>query len=148
MITKLLHARTKIFFPDPYVVRIEYDDGGSDQDRMSDYRKIVRNTYKLINGTWGYSELLCESITTGRSPVASHAVQVFVSSNDSVFAYRGYFCFKDELDALQFRLTIATRAIQVKMWPMLWFTIHEVVEMPDDVSTIVTPIKYSDKYSD
>lgn len=139
MITKLLHTRTKIFFSNPYVVRIEYKDNQSESDIRTDYRKITRNAYKLITGTWGYSELEHEFITP-RSPnpallAGSNGTSMnqvlWALSDDSIFVYRGYFCFKDELDALQFRLTIDTRAIQVKMWPTLWFTIHEIVEIDE-----------------
>lgn len=135
MITKLLHTRSKIFFPSPYVVRLEYGHDQSETNVSADYRKIIRNAYKLIKGTWGYSKLEYEIITP-RSPSplvagsnGTSMQQILWSwSDDSVCVHRGYLCFKDELDALQFRLTIATRAIQVKMWPTLWFTIHEVVE--------------------
>jgi hypothetical protein len=44
---------------------------------------------------------------------------------------RGYICFADELDALQFRLSISAGSRQVKMWPERWFTIHEVVDVDE-----------------
>jgi len=139
--TKLLHTRTKIFFPDPYVVRMEYGADTTMDSAESDYRKVTRNAYKLIQGTWGYTKLEYEQSQTKNDhnhvapPGPNHfngmnQAQILgtLFSPDWSHVLRGYLCFKDELDALQFRLSIDTRAIQVRMWPSRWFTIHEVVE--------------------
>jgi len=131
MISKRLHTRTKIFFPDPYVVRLEYGDSPV-FDAEADYGRTIRNAYKLISGTWGYSNLEHElTQIKNEAPVVSGMFNgVNITSFDNSWGHipRGYLCFKDELDVLQFRLSIDTRAIQVKMWPKRWFTIHEVVE--------------------
>lgn len=139
--TKLLHTRSKIFFPDPYVVRMEYSHDILWDEAAIDYRKVTRNAYKLIHGTWGYSALQSEQIKVKDENVrvcqpypaffnGINQVQIIgaLFDVDWVQVSRGYLCFKDELDALQFRLSIDTRAMEVKMWPACWFTIHEVVE--------------------
>jgi len=138
---KRLHLRTKIFFPGPYVVRMEYPAEISLEDAEKDYRKLTRRAYRLIGGTWGYCPLELEIVKvkdefnhpappgpghfTGMPP-GMQIASLF--DPDYQQRIRGYLCFKDELDALQFRLTISTAAIQVLMWPERWFTIHEVVE--------------------
>ena len=122
--TKLLHSRSKIFFPDPYVVRVEYGEGYDEISSEADYRKVNRNAYKLIQGTWGYSTLRLE-LTNDPLDIQSNGM----SYQDWIYRRRAYLCFKDEMDALQFRLTIEARAIQVVMWPKnTVFTIHEIVE--------------------
>jgi len=139
--TRLLHSHTKIFFTNPYVVRMEYSRDVSMEQAEADYRKVTRNAYKLIHGTWGYSKLEYEQVKVkdehnhqappgpGHFNGMNHG-QLIATLFDPDWAHvmRGYLCFKDELDALQFRLSIETRAIQVKIWPARWFTIHEVVE--------------------
>jgi len=114
-----MHTRSKIFFPEPYVVRVEYP---ADFDSAVKYNKTIRNTYKLIKGTWGYSQLqLEESYVNNPWEPNRYVKQVYVNM------MRGYVCFKDDLDALQFRLSIDNGAIKVLMWPKsLYFTIHEV----------------------
>lgn len=141
--TRLLHSRSKIFFTNPYVVRMEYLMTYQSSDMIeADYRKVTRNAYKLIRGTWGYSALDYEVIKVkddyeqANPPGAQHfngmSHQQMIASlfdPDWVNVMRGYICFKHEEDALQFRLTIDARARQVVMWPeKTLFTIHEVVE--------------------
>jgi len=130
-----------IFFAKHYVARLEYETDVPMEKAQADYRKIIRNAYKLIQGTWGYSHLELEQTKTSgdqnQGQIAAVAgfngmnqMQILQSIFDdgTKFIPRGYFCFKDEMDALQFRLSVETRAIQVYMWPEKWFTIHEVVE--------------------
>jgi hypothetical protein len=138
---KRLHPRTKIFFKSPYVVRMEYPAEISLEDAEKDYRKLTRRAYRLIAGTWGYCSLEPEMVKVkdefnhpappGPGHFAGMPAGLQIASlfdPDYQQRIRGYLCFKDELDALQFRLTISTAAIQVRMWPERWFTIHEVVE--------------------
>jgi len=141
--TKLLHSRSKIFFPNPYVVRVEYLSNQPEYVIEADYRRVTRRAYKLIQGTWGYSPLDTDVIQIKNdhghtSPPGSnhfngmsqHQIMTSLFDPDWQTVYRGYCCFKDELDALQFRLSIDTRAIQVVMWPKnIVFTIHEVMEI-------------------
>lgn len=139
---KKLHTRTKIFFPNPYVVRVEYPADMMIEKAEAEYRKIIRSTYKLIQGTWGFCQLEQELVKVKNefnhpAPPGSPAhlagmvptlVVVSLFNPDYQNLTRGYLCFKDELDALQFRLTISADSMQVVMWPERWFTIHEVVE--------------------
>lgn len=137
---KLLHTRSKIFFPDPYVVRMEYGRETFMEQAEADYRKITRRAYRLIQGTWGHSKLEYEQVKTkdNDSTVQPPLQAQFNGINQQILAplfisyfthvLRGYICFENELDALQFRLSIEPKSIQVKMWPARWFTIHELVE--------------------
>jgi hypothetical protein len=138
---KRLHPRSKIFFSRPYVVRVEYPADIMMEQAESDYRKLTRRAYRLIKGTWGYCPLEPELVKVkdefnhptppGPSHFAGMAPGVMIASlfdSDYQHRTRGYLCFADELDALQFRLAISTTARQVFMWPERWFTIHEVVE--------------------
>jgi hypothetical protein len=104
-----------------------------------EYSKLTRQTYRLIKGTWGYCPLKPEMVRvkdesdhlallnplhiTNGSPVISP-----LYDPDFQHQCRGYLCFADELDALQFRLTVFTTSRQVLMWPERRFTIHEVVK--------------------
>jgi hypothetical protein len=108
---------------------------------MAEYRKLTRQAYKLLKGTWGYCPLQEEQVKikdefkdnalqisnhfAGMTPIQQIAI---LFNSDYQHILRGYLCFSDELDALQFRLSISTNAIQVSMWPERWFTIHEVAE--------------------
>lgn len=138
---KQLHTRTKIFFPNPYVVRVEYPVEMMAEKAASEYRKVTRKAYRLITGTWGYCHLEPELVKVkdefnhptppGPSYFSGLAPGVVIASlfdPDYQHRIRGYLCFADELDALQFRLTVSETAVHVLMWPERWFTIHEVVE--------------------
>lgn len=123
MITRKLHANSKIFFPDPKVIRIEYLDLIAVESPESNYKKITRQAYRTINGTWGYSGLQYETL---RETKYSH------DSIESLFedcgsCMRGYICFADEMDLLQFKLMATTSMTQVFMWPVRTFLIHEVI---------------------
>lgn len=102
---------------------------------LADYRKSIKQAYRSIQGTWGYSTLDVETIKidtdikvygfNGMSP--GQILNAIFDIPSSVTAYRAYVCFQDELDAMQFRLTISSRAMHVIMWPERKFTIHEVI---------------------
>ena len=117
--TKKIHVRTKIFFSNPYVVRIDHntDDGlGS----TAGFRKIKTQAYKSIQGTWGWSPPEYEIIKKDDKKIVNHWAGIF---DESIL--RSYWCFANDLDALQFRLMIGNNASQVYMWPERWFTIYE-----------------------
>lgn len=116
-------------------------------DSEADYRKLMRRAYKLIQGTWGYCNLEYEELTLTSNDLKQAAVvqpvvinnllvggppfPVFLAGFQQSWAHvaRGYACFKDEDDALQFRLMIGAKAIRIHMWPAKrLFTIHELVE--------------------
>jgi hypothetical protein len=138
MTVKRLHTNSKIFFPNPYMVRLEFPET-SIEVANAEYRKITRSAYKLLKGTWGYCPLDMETWKTGEdmTPTPHHNplsgmnhTQILSSLFDTnyITAIRGYICFAEEIDALQFRLSISTKAQQVLIWPKKEFTIHEVVE--------------------
>src|SRR4051812_10395221 len=123
MSVKRLHTNTKIFFSNPYVVQVEFSDLVQNEAE-SQYRKIIRSSYKLIKGTWGYSQLEYENWQTKNDPEPFDSVQVISPSLSNIFPspfdnnnyitrLRGYVCFADVMDALQFRLSISTKAKQV-----------------------------------
>ena len=126
MSVKRIRTDSKIFFPDPYVVRIEYSDPFY-TNAEKEYNKITRQAYKLFKGTWGYSNLGIEQF---KAP----------DSDDYQVRLRAYLCFAETGDALQFRLT--HDSIRVLMWPSACrFTIHQVIEIdPPIVSTFVESI--------
>lgn len=128
--TKRIHVNSRIYFPRPYVVRLSYLDGAIDQSE-ADWRALMRRTYRVMTGTWGHTALEFESYQPenhhNNSGSINSLASLFVS--DFVSELRGYVCFENELDALQFRLTLDTRSIKVNMWPdSRKFTIHEVIE--------------------
>ena len=137
-----LHSCSNIFFSDPYVVRMEYSPNQPDLEIEAEYRKVTRSAYKLIRGTWGYSPLEHETVqvkndhghqhppgVTQFNGMSQQQILSTIFNPDWHIIRRAYLCFKDEADALQFRLSISTKAIQVKIWPKnVTFTIHEITE--------------------
>jgi hypothetical protein len=128
MTTRRIHTNTKIFFPDPYVVRLEYPDDTVESATV-DFMKVRRRAYKNITGTWGHSILQVELVEQPTDEnLSPPSPLTFYLHDNKKFVPRAYFCFKDELDVLQFKLSVDARAIQVHMWPSLKFTIHEYIE--------------------
>jgi hypothetical protein len=126
---RLLHTRQKIFFPNPYVLRVEYVNDWP--AAKSTHRKIASHAYKVIRSTWGYCNLGYESSRINVNPT----VGVGINGNQiihSIFDYDttivpvAYFCFEDYADVIQFMLSVDARAKQVQIWPDNLFTIHEV----------------------
>lgn len=133
--TKKLYTRIKIPFDNPYVVRLSHD-GATSLESTRSHQKIISRARKLIQGTWGYCSPEYEMVVIGKeqtsirthsNPTLSHLLSLFSSDCEQIF--RSYWCFQDELDALQFRLMTDEKAIRVSMWPEnRLFTIFEVVE--------------------
>jgi hypothetical protein len=107
MTTRIIHTHTKICFVNPIVVKITFEDIDL---AVSVHSKICRSLYKLVKDTYGY--------TTDTSFEVSDSEHAYDCKKVS------YFCFKDELDALQFMLTHKNIAKRVKIWPEVYFTIH------------------------
>src|SRR5512147_1828777 len=106
-----IHTNTKIFFSNPFVLRLDYPEQTLESCR-AEYSRTCRKAYKLLQGTWGHTSLEVEQ--TGQEvEITIHgftpgwAVPVFVP--------RGYFCFKDEEDLLQFMLSVDTRSVRCHM---------------------------------
>jgi len=135
---RAIRTNSEIFFPDPIVVRVQFSADITETAAHYKYSSITRQTYKLIKGTWGHSRLEMESVkrTADAPPQASMnsnhrliSLAALFGDSDIEIRYRGYFCFTDEMDVLQFRLTIDETARDVKMWPThVRFTIHEFLE--------------------
>lgn len=137
--TRRLHTNSKIFFKDPYVLRLDYSPDIVDVD--SNYRTLIRRAYRLMQGTWGYSIIFREhakikndynqTFPPGPNHFKGMAQNLVISSlfnPDWVLIPRAYLCFEDKDDALQFRLSVAESALHVKIWPSCLFTIHEVLK--------------------
>lgn len=131
MIRHRIHSGSKIFFPDPYVVRVEYPIPGDYSEDMRNFQKLARTTYKLIKGTWGYC-MPEEEQVDGFSKLDKHGQLSFAFNEHYRQMLRGYFAFKEEMDALQFRLSISVTSVRVNMWPHRKFTIHEYTEEVED----------------
>lgn len=141
MSVKRLHTNSKIFFPNPYVVRVDFGAQCQLDRAESEYRKLTRKAYRNIKGTWGYSNVMSEHVKikddhkhsappgpgyfTG---MHTNLVIAAIMDPDYQSENRAYICFKDEEDALQFRLTVDVPLLHVLMWPERLFMIHEVVE--------------------
>lgn len=133
MIRHRIHSGSKIFFPDPYVVRVEYAIPGDYSEDMRNFQKLTRATYKLIKGTWGYC-MPEEEQVDGFSKLDKSGQLSFSFNENYKQMLRGYFAFKEEMDALQFRLSIDVTSVRVNIWPYRYFTIHEYIEVEDDSS--------------
>jgi len=131
--TKRLHTKVKIFFPNPYVIRLEHEDYGIDGDPPS-FLKLTPRVTKQIQGTWGFARPEYETVKTRSVSLSPTLIKNYPPAGPfmNVFDYKSscfsYWCFKDEMDALQFRLMTDNKAIQVLIWPKRYFTIHEYIE--------------------
>ncbi len=128
MTIRRIYSNSKIFFPNPHVIRLEYPDE-TIESANADFMKVRRRAYKTITGTWGHSILQGELVTLPKDENAPKVTGAgYFLYDNTIFVPRAYFCFADEMDVLQFKLSVDARAIQVHMWPQLNFTIHEYVE--------------------
>lgn len=113
---KVLHTRTKIFFPNPSVIKVDLpstDFSDSDGDRV--IRKIKKYCSQNTRGTWGYSNIYYGNFYNSTT-------NSFISDKSC------YFCFLDEADVLQFKLSCPTTAYRVHIWPTMDFTIFEHID--------------------
>src|SRR5271165_4189356 len=116
--SRKIHPKTKIFFKDPYVVRIDHNDRDGiyiPAETNPYFRELKTKTYKLVKGTWGYS---LPQFEKGPNDKLDLLASLFTSN----MVLRSYWCFEDELDALQFRLMIGEPATHVHVWPEKYFT--------------------------
>lgn len=127
---KKLHIDSKIFFPNPYVVMLEHNS--YEDVEPWHFQKLTRKVYRLIKGTWGYCkpepEYKFPEKDEKKSPTLPLLSGKFIPIHNMDSIYRSYWVFKDEIDALQFRLMIGEKSDHVYMWPKRYFTIHEVIE--------------------
>lgn len=109
-----LYTNSKVLFHDPYVVMLDHEYTDLSVTPES-YKSALKSARDLIHGSWGYTK---------------HQVEVNYGTSSTIetIRVRSYWCFEDETDALQFRLTIGTSARRVMMWPSLPFTLYMVHE--------------------
>lgn len=139
---KQLHTNTKIFFPNPHVIRLEHeDDSGMTGYIPLSFKKILKDVRNTFSGTWGYCHPEQEMVRVKNdfnqphppgSPqhnngVPQHIQIASLFNPDWNFISRSYWCFESELDALQFRL-MAGKTLKMRMWPTRLFTIYEITE--------------------
>lgn len=122
------HSNIRIFFDNPYVVRTSYEHSNySANDVM--HRGLVKKAYKMCQGTWGHTAVIADTIYKVSPTPPPGKFAGFSIFDDCYIEHRAWFCFQNELDALQFRLTLDTLSVHVNLWPnTLKFIIHEVVE--------------------
>lgn len=120
-----LHIRVKNFIPKPYVVRIDHAEMSMDNLTLSEFRSILTRSKKIFGDTWGYSNPEMEVLDTDKEEkLALGNYTALFNSRD--FVYRSYWLFADNMDALQFRLSVGEKATQVYIWPQqIKFTITE-----------------------
>jgi hypothetical protein len=94
---KKLHIKTPIFFENPIVCRTVFSSRG-------DLTYALSHCRKLSQDTWGFSYAVDENL-----PLII------------------YWCFSNELDCLQFSLSVnAYQISKVLIWPKTLFTITEI----------------------
>jgi hypothetical protein len=128
-----LHIASRMFLTDPYVVRVRHPESVSyDNQNLSEFRKMLKIAKAQITDTWGYSNPVFEIIKTDGEPgvifTGITTTQWFTPTTEC----HSYWVFTNELDALQFRLSVGENALQMHMWPNnVKFTITEYIEDTD-----------------
>ena len=128
--TKKIHTQSKIFFPNPTVVRLDHTIEGvsiGDASQTNGYMTTLKMARKRILGTWGYSPPMIEAIPHPAPQLINGVPHVTI---DMLFGdqsrHRSYWCFEDEMDALQFKIAAGDNSHTVSMWPnKVLFTIYE-----------------------
>jgi len=106
--------------PNAHVLSVDYvPDGhfmysGADKE----YRELIKEIYKTIHGTWGYTKL------------AETTIGKYNPNNYAEYSrFRGYLFFADSQDVLQVKLRFETKLKTALVWPTgLRFQVHEVIE--------------------
>jgi hypothetical protein len=115
--TKQLYTGAKIPFDKPYVLLLDHDTAD-----LADFSKILKSARSNITGSWGHSYPEQETLWShiqDRSPGMYPTLE---------FRTRSYWVFRDEIDALQFRLSVK-ESIHVHMWPSRTkFTVYIVTD--------------------
>lgn len=122
---KKIHINSKMFLSAPYIVRVEHGEFNGLNMDLVEFYKILRKTRSTTFATWGYSHPSPESISLGLEDPAADWISK-LCHNNSVNLLRSYWVFEDDSDALQFRLGLSRKALQVFMWPKdKQFTMYE-----------------------
>ena len=124
-----IHTQCDIPFSNPFIVRVTFDQYPYDSAK-SKLGELSRKTFRLIKGTWGYTQMKVEKTGEEASqPVtiqgANGHVATFPGYMTPVLSSRSYFLFRDRADALQFML-YTENAKLLTMWPSnLKFTVYD-----------------------
>ena len=130
-----IHIASRMFLTDPYVVRVKHPESVSyDNQNLTEFRKLLKTAKSQITDTWGYSNPVFETIKSDHEPgMAVNGIQTtqwFMPLKEC----HSYWVFTNEMDALQFRLTVGENAIQMHMWPNnIQYTITEYFEDSDTI---------------
>ena len=121
-----LHIASRMFLSDPYVVRVKHPESVSyENQNLTEFRRLLRTAKLMIRDTWGYSNPQFEIIKSDSIQAVAFNGQVIPWLNP-VSECHSYWIFTNEMDALQFRLTIGENALQMHMWPKnIKYTITE-----------------------
>lgn len=130
-----MHINAKMFIPNPYVIKVYHPDISAISADMTEFRRVLKNARISAGDTWGYSNpggehisLTQEEFNRKQFPTSPY-VNVHTLSN---YLFFSYWFFKDDQDALQFRLITGNTAKQVFIWPSSrTFTITEFIETID-----------------
>lgn len=135
--TRRLLTKSKIYFANAHVVRLDYTSSPELDKCRAEHKKVCKNIYTLIKGTWGFSDVTVEWVRVrfnypeqrGHNDyrdMSQDAVIASLLEPDWIPVPRAYICFSQEEDMLQFRLSTAITCQPVSMWPdTVLFTIHE-----------------------
>jgi len=128
-----LHIASRMFLTNPYVVRVKHPESISyENQNLSEFRKMLKLAKTQITDTWGYSNPAFEIVKTEWEEVKTHN-QAWINHSPTVIECHSYWVFTNELDALQFRLSVGENAIQMHMWPTnIKYTITEYFEDTDE----------------
>jgi len=108
---KKIHVKTKIFFKDPYVIKVVFDRNRD--THISEFQSMVSTIRRLKGDTWGYIPPELE----------------IVNPTTFEFNLSSYWVFKDKMDAATFMLKYGDISTHVHMWrASLGFTIHEMFD--------------------
>ena len=121
-----MHYASKMFIPNPYIVRVGHKQSSKSIDTMelTEYYSILKRERGILQATWGYSAPVWEMTTvTEKSP--NNVTWVLPD-----YYLRSYWAFSDDADALHFRLSVGEHAQQMFIWPIkTLFTIYEYVDV-------------------
>ena len=118
---KKMHFASRMFLDEPYVVRIEHAKGDGNFMDLTEFRKTLRRQRSIMQATWGYTDPIWEKVSV-------NDVDNYFAWYSPDFYLRSYWVFSDELDALQFRLSVGESAKQMFIWPQnTKFTITEFI---------------------
>ena len=130
-----IHIASRMFLSDPYVVRVRHPESISyDNQNLSQFRQLLRTAKLMIRDTWGYSNPVFEIVKSEHEPGIIVGGMTTTQWYTPLTECHSYWVFTNEMDALQFRLTVGENALQMHMWPNnIQYTITEYFEDTDSV---------------